>query len=170
MAGVRTTIPVWAGTNSGASGETAACVWTRFCFTGCWKQPMSKWVCFSFGSSFVKSGCLSLTMNDFPNCQRSLACGAQCGHDNRKAILKLCGFSTLSHYFLFSRNLARKVFQTGFGHTEFNRGWIPSNLGFDNAIAKLLEGDCTAPGPETRKCEGRSYAVFPVLLWIIFWR
>ena len=25
-------------------------------------------------------------------------------------------------------------------------------------------GDCTAPGPDTRKCEGRSYTVFPVLL------
>ena len=34
---------------------------------------------------------------------------------------------------------------------------------FDNAIAKLLGGDCTAAGLDTRKCKGRGYAVFPVL-------
>jgi len=37
---------------------------------------------------------------------------------------------------------------------------------FDYVIAKLLGGNGTAPGPETRMCKGRSYAVFSVLLQI----
>jgi len=37
---------------------------------------------------------------------------------------------------------------------------------FDYVIAKLLGRNGTVPGPETRKCKGRGYAFFAVLLQI----
>lgn len=45
-------------------------------------------------------------------------------------------------------------------------GYTAFNLDNHNAIAQRLGGDRTSPGPDTSICEGHSYAVFPVLLWL----